>query len=90
MIAVLAEYDALPGLSQTTSPVREVAAGRTAGPGCGHNLLGTGAVGAAIALKDWLERTGTKGTIRLYGTPTEEGGFAKVFLARDGYSRTST
>lgn len=85
VIAVLAEYDALPGLSQTTSPVREVAAGRTAGHGCGHNLLGTGAVGAAIALKDWLERTGTKGTIRLYGTPAEEGGFAKVFLARDGY-----
>lgn len=85
VIAVLAEYDALPGLSQTASPTREVAAGHSAGHGCGHNLLGAGAVGAAIALKEWLERTGAKGTIRLYGTPAEEGGFAKVFLARDGY-----
>lgn len=85
VIALLAEYDALPGLSQTANPVREAIPGQAAGHACGHNLLGTAAVGAAIALKEWLAKTGTPGTVRLYGTPAEEGGFAKVFLARDGF-----
>lgn len=83
VIALLAEYDALPGLSQTTDPARH-SAGGIAGHACGHNLLGAASVTAAIALKQWLEKTGVKGTVRLYGSPAEEGGFAKVYFVRDG------
>ncbi|PTD26480.1 amidohydrolase [Sphingomonas fennica] len=85
VIALLAEYDALPGLAQAADADRHPIEGQRAGHACGHNLLGSASVGAAIALKKWLERTGTPGTVRLYGTPAEEGGFAKVFLVRDGY-----
>lgn len=85
VIALLAEYDALPGLSQAATTVEQPIAGQIAGHACGHNLLGTASVGAAIALKEWLEKTGTPGTVRLYGTPAEEGGFSKVFLVRDGF-----
>lgn len=84
VIAVLAEYDALPGLSQAVSTERQPVAGQAAGHACGHNLLGAGSVTAAIALKQWLQETGTPGTIRLYGTPAEEGGAAKVYMVRDG------
>jgi len=83
VIALLAEYDALPGLSQDSTPERK-SLGGIAGHACGHNLLGAASVTAAIALKQWLERTGTQGTIRLYGSPAEEGGFAKVYFVRDG------
>ena len=84
VIALLAEFDALPGLAQAAKPELSPIAGQHAGHACGHNLLGAASVGAAIAIKDWLAKTGTKGTIRLYGTPAEEGGFSKVYLARDG------
>ncbi|MGF7151589.1 aminobenzoyl-glutamate utilization protein B [Sphingomonas zeicaulis] len=83
VLALLAEYDALPGLSQDKAGERK-SLGGIAGHACGHNLLGAASVTAAIALKQWLERTGTKGTIRLYGSPAEEGGFAKVYFVRDG------
>lgn len=84
VIAVLAEFDALPGINQSAAPVRQAVAGKTAGHACGHNLFGAGSVQAAIAVKNWLQRTGTKGTIRLYGTPAEEGGSGKVYMVRDG------
>ncbi len=84
VIAFLAEYDALPGITQTASPVREEIPGQAGGHACGHNLLGTASVGAAIAVKHWLEQTGSKGTVRLYGTPAEEGGSGKVYMARAG------
>jgi len=84
VIALIAEYDALPGLSQSAAASRQAVPGQTAGHACGHNLVGTAAVGAAIALKAWLAASGLPGTVRLYGTPAEEGGFAKVFLAREG------
>lgn len=84
VIALIAEYDALPGLSQSAAASRQAVPGQTAGHACGHNLVGTAAVGAAIALKAWLAESGVPGTVRLYGTPAEEGGFAKVLLARDG------
>ncbi|HEX7819758.1 MAG TPA: amidohydrolase [Sphingobium sp.] len=83
VIAYLAEYDALPGLSQTDTPVVG-SRGGVAGHACGHNLLGTASVEAAIALSRWLKQTGTPGTVRLYGSPAEEGGFAKVYFVRDG------
>jgi aminobenzoyl-glutamate utilization protein B len=84
VIAFLAEYDALPGITQTASPVREEIPGQAGSHACGHNLLGTASVGAAIAVKHWLEQTDSKGTVRLYGTPAEEGGSGKVYMARAG------
>jgi len=83
VIAVLAEYDALPGISQTESPFQESAGGK-AGHGCGHNLFGTASVAAAIAVKDWMAQSGTKGTLKLVGCPAEEGGSGKVYLVRAG------
>jgi aminobenzoyl-glutamate utilization protein B len=84
VIAILAEMDALPGLSQAASPDHAPIANQIAGHACGHHLFGTGAVAAAIAIKSWLEQTGTKGQIRVYGTPAEEGGGGKVYMVREG------
>jgi aminobenzoyl-glutamate utilization protein B len=85
VIAILGEYDALPGLSQEAGVAehREVEAGGH-GHGCGHNLLGAGALLAATALKDWLAEKGIKGRVRYYGCPAEEGGAAKAFMVREG------
>jgi aminobenzoyl-glutamate utilization protein B len=84
VIGVLAEFDALPGLTQDAVPERKPVAGKDAGHGCGHNLFGTGSAAAAAAVKDWLARSGTKGTLRVYGTPAEEGGAGKVYMVREG------
>jgi aminobenzoyl-glutamate utilization protein B len=84
VIALLAEIDALPGLSQAASPERKPIANQDAGHACGHHLFGAGAVAAAIAVKTWLEETGTKAQIRVYGTPAEEGGGGKVYMVRSG------
>ena len=84
VIAILAEFDALPGINQTARPEREERDGMGAGHACGHNLFGAGSVTAAIAIKDWLAETGTPGTIRVYGTPAEEGGSGKVYMVRAG------
>ncbi len=85
VIAFLGEYDALPGLSQVAgiAEPRPVEPGGN-GHGCGHNLLGAASLLAACALKDWLDQTGTPGTVRYYGCPAEEGGAAKTFMVRDG------
>lgn len=85
VIAILGEYDALPGLSQVAGldHPQELETGGP-GHGCGHNLLGAGALLAACAVKDWLEETGTPGRVRYYGCPAEEGGAAKTFMVRDG------
>ncbi|MCO4054477.1 MAG: amidohydrolase [Bosea sp.] len=85
VIAIMGEYDALPGLSQEAG----VAEHRPIEPnghghGCGHNLLGSAALLAAAALKNWLEATGTPGRVRYYGCPAEEGGAAKAFMVRAG------
>jgi aminobenzoyl-glutamate utilization protein B len=84
VVAILAEFDALPGITQDDSPERSPRADRNAGHACGHHLFGTGSVAAARAVKAWLESSGTAGTIRLYGTPAEEGGAGKVYMVRDG------
>lgn len=84
VIAILAEYDALPGITQAATPIRSPIDGKGAAHACGHNLFAAGSVGAAIAAKHWLEETGNAGTIRLYGTPAEEGGSGKVYLVREG------
>jgi aminobenzoyl-glutamate utilization protein B len=85
VIAILAEYDALPGLSQQAVPEKKTIQGQDAGHGCGHNLFGTASVAAAITLKQWIASGQLKGTLRLYGCPAEEGGSGKVYLVREGF-----
>ena len=84
-IGILAEYDALSGLSQEAGSLerKEIQAGGN-GHGCGHNILGAGAFAAALGVKAYLEKNKMEGTVILYGCPGEEGGAAKAFMARDG------
>lgn len=84
VIGVLAEFDALPGITQDRVPERSPRGDMSAGHACGHHLFGAGSTAAAIALKEWLQSSGTQGTIRLYGTPAEEGGAGKVYMVRGG------
>jgi aminobenzoyl-glutamate utilization protein B len=84
VIAILGEYDALPSLSQDTEPVRKPLVAGGPGHGCGHNLLGTASLFAAVSVKDWMAAKKIPGTIRFYGTPAEEGGGAKIYMARAG------
>jgi len=84
VIGLLAEYDALPGVSQAAVPEKKAREGSQAGHACGHHLFGTASAASAIALKDWLDSNGGSGTIRLYGTPAEEGGAGKVYMVRAG------
>ena len=86
VIAILGEYDALPGLSQEAGLAehKPVAGQGGVGHGCGHNLLGSAAMLAAASVKDWLREKGMKGRVRYYGCPAEEGGAAKGFMVRDG------
>lgn len=82
-----AEYDCLPGLSQDVAAAPQTATPGAPGHGCGHNLLGVGALGAVYALKAALSEAGGSGTVVLYGTPAEEGGFSKAFMAHSGAFR---
>ena len=85
VIGILAEYDALSGLSQKAfCPEKAPLVPGASGHGCGHNMLGAGSFGAACAVKDYLEKSGHEGTVILFGCPGEEGGAAKAFMARDG------
>jgi aminobenzoyl-glutamate utilization protein B len=84
VVALLAEFDALPGLSQDAVPERRPLADGGPGHGCGHHLLGTASVAAAIAAKEWLAAEKRPGTLRVYGTPAEEGGSGKVYMLREG------
>jgi aminobenzoyl-glutamate utilization protein B len=85
IIGIVGEYDALPGLSQEAQTgARHAIEDNAPGHGCGHNLLGTGALAAAVAVKDWLASSRHAGTIRYYGTPAEEGGSGKVYMIRAG------
>ena len=89
VIGILAEYDALSGLSQKSGSLeREEAVPGGCGHGCGHNLLGAGALAAALGVKDYLGRTRRSGTVVLYGCPGEEGGAAKAFMARENLWRS--
>ena len=83
VIAILGEYDALPGLSQQAVPEKKSANG-AAGHACGHHLFGTASAAAAIAVKEWLVSNQKKGVVRFYGCPAEEGGGAKVYMTRAG------
>lgn len=82
VVGILAEFDALPGMSQQAVPVRAAREGAAAGHACGHSLFGTASTAAAIAVKGVMAADGIRGTIRLYGTPAEETGQGKVEMAR--------
>ena len=84
VIAILAEYDALPGLAQEAVPEKKEIPGRNAGHACGHHLFGTASVAAGIAIKKLIEEKKLQGTIRVYGCPAEEGGSGKVYMVRAG------
>jgi len=83
-IGILAEYDALPGINQSASAERDPIVGKNAGHACGHHLFGTASVSAGIAIKELIAAGKLKGTIKVFGTPAEEGGSGKVFLVRAG------
>lgn len=88
IIGLLGEFDALEGLSQAAGkPTQEPLSGAACGHGCGHNGLGAGAMAAAVAVKDYLEAHGLTGTVRYYGCPAEEAGWAKAFMVKDGCFR---
>lgn len=84
VIGIIAEFDALPGLSQQASPTQAAQQGMADGHGCGHNLFGAASVSAAIATKNWMQANNIQGEIRLYGAPAEEGGSGKVHMVRAG------
>ena len=84
VIGILGEYDALPGLSQTTDTKKTARDGVQSGHACGHNLFGVASAAAAISIKEWLDETKNEGTIRFYGCPAEEGGSGKVYMVREG------
>ncbi|MFD2036827.1 amidohydrolase [Belliella marina] len=84
VIGFLAEYDALPGMSQDAVPYRSVIVEGGSGHGCGHNLFGTAVVASGTALKEWIDANNIKATIKIFGTPAEESGGGKVYMARDG------
>ena len=84
VIAILGEFDALPGLSQDSVPERKPLRAGGPGHGCGHHLFGTASVASAIVLKQWMQTNNVKGTLRMIGTPAEEGGSGKVYMVRDG------
>lgn len=89
IIGILGEFDALSGLSQEKNvPEHHPIVEGGAGHGCGHNMLGSGALTAAFAIKNYLETSGQKGTVIFYGCPGEEGGAAKAFMARDNMWRS--
>src|SRR5215469_6557209 len=84
VIAIIGEFDALPGMSQkdipTLSPIKDLAPGHA----CGHNLLGSASALAAVAIKEEMQTTGLKGTLRFYGAPAEEGGGGKIYMLHSG------
>ena len=85
IVAILGEFDALPGLSQKSGVAAfdPIIPGGN-GHGCGHNLLGTGSFAAAVAVKDYMDNHGLTGTVRYYGCPAEENGSGKAYMARAG------
>lgn len=84
VIAILGEFDALPGLSNAAGVAEHLPTDDAAGHACGHNLLGAASMLAAVAIKDWLAANGVKGRVRYYGCPAEENGAGKLFMVREG------
>jgi aminobenzoyl-glutamate utilization protein B len=87
VIGIMGEFDALPGISQKASPVKEALTPGAPGHGCGHNLFGVASLAAAIAIKDQIAAGRVKGTIKFFGTPAEESVYGKVYMIREGVFR---
>jgi aminobenzoyl-glutamate utilization protein B len=84
-IGILVEFDALPGLGNDTKPTHTPApSGNTNGHGCGHNLICSTSIGAAIALKSHMEKENIPGTLRVFGCPAEEKCTGKNYMAQAG------
>jgi aminobenzoyl-glutamate utilization protein B len=84
VIAILGEYDALPGISQKSQPTKEPLVAGAPGHGCGHNLFGAASLGAATAIKEQIAAGKLHGTVRFYGTPAEESVGGKLYMVRAG------
>ena len=84
VIGILAEFDALPGLSQQAVAEKSPESSRNAGHACGHHLFGVASVAAGIELMETMKQTGFRGTLKIFGTPAEEGGGGKVYMVREG------
>ena len=84
VISVLGEFDALPGISQKAQPTKDPLNEGAGGHGCGHNLFGTASLGAAIAVKELIESGKIRGTVKFFGTPSEEKYFGKIWMVRAG------
>ena len=84
VISVLGEFDALPGLSQDTTPSKKPLIDGGNGHGCGHNLFGAASLASAIAIKEQIEKGDLKGTIKFFGTPSEEKFFGKIWMVDAG------
>ena len=80
VVAILAEYDALPGLSQDDSTTKNLITNKTSGHACGHHLFGAGSVAVGIDIKKQIEKGKIKGTIKVFGCPAEEGASGKVYM----------
>lgn len=85
VIGILAEFDALPGVSQAASPTPTIGPNPEAGHACGHSVFGVGSTAAAMAIKELIAAGSFDGTVKLYGTPAEETGIGKVYMLRAGY-----
>ncbi len=84
VISVLGEFDALPGLSQDTTPDKNPLVEGGSGHGCGHNMFGAASLASAIAIKEQIENGDLKGTIKFFGTPSEEKFFGKIWMVEAG------
>jgi aminobenzoyl-glutamate utilization protein B len=87
VIAIMGEYDALPGISQKATATKEALVAGAAGHGCGHNLFGAAGLGAAVAIKEQIAKGALKGTVRFLGTPAEEAIGGKIYMIREGIFR---
>jgi len=88
VIGIVGEFDALPGLSQKAQPEKEALEPGAPGHGCGHNLFGAASLGAALAVKNLIEKGELKGTIIFFGTPAEEAVGGKSYMVREGLFRS--
>lgn len=84
VIGMMAEYDAIAGMSQDTVPYRKPLVPGAPGHACGHNVLGTGSIAGAVAVSKYLAASGASGTVKLFGCPAEEGGGGKVYMMTGG------
>ena len=84
VIGMMAEYDAIAGMSQDTVPYRKPLVPGAPGHACGHNVLGTGSIAGAVAVSKYLAASGASGTVKLFGCPAEEGGGGKAYMMTGG------